>query len=50
MQPSLPYDHIRATERDGDRIKLIDQRLLPERMEYIYLDGVQVNPVKLCWE
>ncbi len=36
----IPYDRIRAIEWDGDRIKLIDQRRLPDRLEYIYLDNL----------
>lgn len=39
-QNGIPYDRIRAIEWDGDRIKLIDQRLLPDRLEYIYLNNL----------
>lgn len=37
---TLRYDSIRAIEWDGDRIKLIDQRRLPDHLEYIYLDNL----------
>ncbi len=37
-ETALPYDRIRAVEWDDGRIKLIDQRLLPARLEYLTLD------------
>lgn len=40
VQQSLAYDRIRAVEWESDRIKLIDQRLLPGRLEYVYLDNL----------
>ena len=33
----LQYDRIRAVEWEQDRLKLIDQRLLPGRLEYLYI-------------
>lgn len=33
----LTYDRIRAVEWENGRIKLIDQRLLPTRLEHLYL-------------
>ncbi len=40
VQHALAYDHIRSVEWQDDRIKLIDQRLLPGRLEYVYLNTV----------
>ncbi|MDH5511746.1 MAG: S-methyl-5-thioribose-1-phosphate isomerase [Gammaproteobacteria bacterium] len=34
----IPYDKIRAVEWDDGRLKLIDQRLLPGKLEHLYLD------------
>ena len=36
--PSIPYDRIRAVEWHDDRIRLIDQRLLPGRLEHLTLN------------
>ncbi len=33
----LQYDRIRAVEWDDGRVRLIDQRVLPARLEYLYL-------------
>ncbi|MEX2164842.1 MAG: S-methyl-5-thioribose-1-phosphate isomerase [Sulfuricaulis sp.] len=35
---SIPYDKIRAVEWEHGRLKLIDQRILPGKFEYLYLD------------
>lgn len=35
---TVPYDRIRAVEWENGRIRLIDQRLLPGKFEYLYLD------------
>jgi methylthioribose-1-phosphate isomerase len=32
------FDRIRAVEWENDRLKLIDQRLLPGRLQYLYLE------------
>ncbi len=37
MDAGLQYDRIRAVEWEDGRIKLIDQRVLPGRLEYLYL-------------
>lgn len=37
---AVPYDRIRAVEWEGDRLKLIDQRLLPGRLEHLYFDNL----------
>jgi len=37
----IPYDRIRAVEWDDGRLKLIDQRLLPERVEVLSIESVQ---------
>ncbi len=37
---TVPYDRIRAVEWEGDRLKLIDQRLLPGRLEHLYFDNL----------
>ncbi|MDH3310476.1 MAG: S-methyl-5-thioribose-1-phosphate isomerase [Gammaproteobacteria bacterium] len=34
----IPYDKIRAVEWETGRLKLIDQRILPARLEHLYLD------------
>jgi methylthioribose-1-phosphate isomerase len=34
----IPYDKIRAVEWENGRLKLIDQRILPGKFEYLYLD------------
>ena len=34
------YDHIRAVEWENGRLKLIDQRYLPNRYEHLYLDDL----------
>ncbi len=39
-QTVLPYDRIRAVEWERERLKLIDQRLLPQKSEYLYLDNL----------
>lgn len=36
---ALPYDRIRAVEWTDDRLKLIDQRRLPQHQEYLYIDS-----------
>ena len=36
--PAIAYDRIRAVEWDHERLKLIDQRLLPATLEYLLLD------------
>ena len=36
-RPAIPYDRIRAVEWLDGRIRLIDQRLLPGRLEYLTL-------------
>jgi hypothetical protein len=35
---TLAYDKIRAVEWENGRLKLIDQRILPGKFEYLYLD------------
>ncbi|MFQ5994363.1 MAG: S-methyl-5-thioribose-1-phosphate isomerase [Acidiferrobacterales bacterium] len=40
-QSRIPYDRVRAVAWDEGRIKLIDQRLLPARLEYACLDHLQ---------
>ncbi len=42
-QNDIPYDHIRAVEWEDDRLRLIDQRVLPQRSDNLYFD--QVNDV-----
>ena len=37
VAPSIPYDRIRAVEWLDGRIRLIDQRLLPGRLEHLTL-------------
>ncbi len=37
---TIPFDRIRAVEWENDRIKLIDQRVLPGRFEHIYVDSL----------
>ena len=37
---SIPYDHVRAVEWDDHRLRLIDQRVLPARVENLYLGNV----------
>jgi methylthioribose-1-phosphate isomerase len=34
----IPYDKIRAVEWEQGRLKLIDQRILPDKFEHLYLD------------
>ncbi len=36
----VPYDRIRAVEWEQGRLKLIDQRVLPGKLTYLYLDGL----------
>ena len=36
----IQYDRIRAVEWEQDRVKLIDQRLLPAKLEYLLLDSL----------
>jgi methylthioribose-1-phosphate isomerase len=40
-QTEIPYDHIRAVEWEGDRLRLIDQRILPERNENLFFERVE---------
>jgi methylthioribose-1-phosphate isomerase len=37
---SIPYDHVRAVEWEDNRLRLIDQRVLPTRYENLYFDNV----------
>jgi methylthioribose-1-phosphate isomerase len=37
---AIPFDRIRAVEWETDRIKLIDQRVLPQRLEYLYVESL----------
>lgn len=37
-QETIAYDRIRAVEWENDRLKLIDQRLLPGQLAYLYCD------------
>jgi methylthioribose-1-phosphate isomerase len=37
---AIPFDRIRAVEWENDRIKLIDQRVLPGKLEHIYVDSL----------
>jgi len=37
---AVPYDRIHAVEWEGERLKLIDQRLLPGRLEHLYFDNL----------
>src|SRR5688572_10117641 len=39
-RPAIPYDRIRAVEWLDGRIRLIDQRLLPGRLEYLSLQSL----------
>ncbi len=36
----LPYDRIRAVEWGGDRIKLIDQRALPQHFQHVFVESL----------
>jgi len=36
----IPYDKIRAVEWDNGRLKLIDQRLLPNKVDHLIVDNV----------
>jgi methylthioribose-1-phosphate isomerase len=38
---TIPYDRIRALEWTGGRLRLIDQRLLPERLEYLEITTLE---------
>ena len=38
VSKSIPYDRIRAVEWENDRLKLINQRLLPGKLEHLYFD------------
>ncbi|MFV1997322.1 MAG: S-methyl-5-thioribose-1-phosphate isomerase [Acidiferrobacterales bacterium] len=40
-ETSIPYDHIRPVKWENDKLKLIDQRILPSKFEYIYYDDVK---------
>ncbi|GMQ90006.1 MAG: S-methyl-5-thioribose-1-phosphate isomerase [Gammaproteobacteria bacterium] len=40
QQDAIAYDRIRAIEWESDRIKLIDQRLLPGRLQYLYVESL----------
>ena len=37
---AIPFDRIRAVEWENDRVKLIDQRALPGKLEHICLDSL----------
>jgi methylthioribose-1-phosphate isomerase len=37
---TIPFDRIRAVEWENERIKLIDQRVLPGKLEYVYVDNL----------
>jgi len=37
---TIPYDHIRPVLWEDNKLKLIDQRILPGRFEYIYYENV----------
>ena len=37
-EQAIPFDRIRAVEWENDHIKLIDQRVLPQRLEYLYVE------------
>jgi len=37
---SIPYDHIRPVLWEDNKLKLIDQRILPNKFEHIYFDDV----------
>ena len=39
-QTEIPFDRIRAVEWEDGRIRLIDQRLLPQRHESVYIEDV----------
>lgn len=39
LPTGIAFDRIRAVEWAGDRLKLLDQRQLPEREEYVFLDN-----------
>lgn len=39
-EQTIPFDRIRAVEWVNDRIKLIDQRVLPQRLEYLYVENL----------
>jgi methylthioribose-1-phosphate isomerase len=41
QSPTLSYDRIRAVEWESDHVKLIDQRALPARHEYLRLGDVR---------
>lgn len=36
----IQHDHIRPVQWESDKLKLIDQRLLPGKLDYIYYDDV----------
>lgn len=37
---AIAYDRVRAVEWEDGRLKLMDQRLLPARLEYLYFDNL----------
>jgi len=38
---SIPYDHIRPVLWENNKLKLIDQRILPNTFEHIYYDDIK---------